>query len=303
MQLVGLPSQLPCPQCRGAMVHLSLAGRMDAVVVDHCEPCRLVWFDRLESVQLVGLGWVALLRELQQGERGPPMALQAGPLACPVCRKPLKTVHNRTRFGHFRVLECTGCQGHLHSHSGLLAERGLVRPLLWPERQALAQQRRALCCLNCGAPADGSGEDCSYCTSPLVMLDLPRLAHALRLRPGRHHEDAPLPAGRPLAWPCRGCGAPLDPSRQITCPQCTQAVVVPSLLDITPLLDAIEAELRADAAPVSRPARRGLKRKRHWQETGLGRIAHWLRPEAAEPQQWLPSALGLLALLAWWTIF
>ena len=43
-------------------------------------------------------------------------------------------------------------------NAGALAERGLVRPLLAPERAALATAQRVLHCFNCGAPADGAGE-------------------------------------------------------------------------------------------------------------------------------------------------
>lgn len=299
--LVGLPGEICCPRCAAPMVHLSLAGRAAPVLVDHCTACRLVWFDSLESVQLAGLGWVALLRELQQPGTGIHEEA-ATTLSCPVCRTALKPVHNSTRFGRFPALECTRCRGHLHSHSGLLAERGLVRPLLPAERRALIEETRTLCCLNCGAPSDGRSEDCSYCTSPLVMIDFPRLAHALRLRPGRHEEPSPAADGQPLAWACRGCGAALDPSRQTSCPQCTHAVVVPSLQEITPLLDAVEVELRsaANAAASARAPARKTPRKRHWSETGLGRLSHWLRPEESDPPalaEWLPGLLLLLFLL------
>lgn len=302
MQLVGLPHQLHCPQCAAPMHHLNLAGRLKQVLVDHCQACRLVWFDPLESVQLVGLGWVALLRELQPGAADPPAHPTATALNCPVCRAALKQVHNRTRFGRFPALECPRCRGHLHSHSGLLAERGLVRPLLRPERLALAEERRTLCCLNCGAPSDGRGEDCSYCASPLVMLDLPRLAHALLLRPGQQDEVAPAPVGRPLAWACRGCGAALDPSRQTACPQCGHALVVPSLLDITPLLDAVEATLQAEVTRNARPRWRPRQRARDWRETGLARLLHRLRPDEDETTSlgWQLAGATLLLLLLWW---
>lgn len=297
------------------MAHLSLAGHAGSpVVVDHCGVCRLVWFDPFESVQLAGLGWIALLRELQQqqqqaGGAQPPPGPPGSPgtaAACPVCRAALKAVHNSTRFGRFPALECPRCRGHLHSHSGLLAERGLVRPLLPPERLALLEERRTLCCLNCGAPSAGRGEDCDYCGSPLVMLDLPRLAHALRLRPGRRDEPAPKPEGRPLAWACRGCGAPLDPSRQTSCPQCRHAVVAPSLLDITALLDAVEFELRADlraAANARAPRRSKTPRRRDWRETGLAGLWDRLRPDEVDEQtagQLLGAAALMLVLLWLW---
>jgi ribosomal protein L40E len=305
MQLVGLPSQIPCPRCAAPMVHLNLDGhRGRTVVVDHCQPCRLVWFDALESVGLGPMGWVRLLAEMQHGSTRDLPASQDAQLGCPSCRAPLKPVHNRTRFGRFLALECPQRHGHLHSHSGLLAERGLVRPLLPPERAALAEEQRRLDCLNCGAPSDGSAESCRHCGSPLVVVDLERLDHALRYRP-LQHGDAPAPAGRHIAWPCRSCGAPLDPSRHAACPQCGHTVVVPSLLDLTPLLKTLEAELQAEAkaaaeaAPAPRPRAR---RARSWRDTGVARLLHLARQDAhagAEEGGWAVIVILVLAALAW----
>jgi len=295
-----------CPQCTKAMTHLALQGHgAQPVMVDHCAACRLVWFDSLESVHLGGLGWIRLLRELQRDAAGEPPVPRSPTLACPVCRAALKPVHNATRYGRFPALECPDRHGHLHGHSGVLAERGLVRPLLGPERRALAEERRALNCLNCGAPydggRDGSGDECRYCASPLVVIDLPRLATALRQRVG-HWSDTPRPDGVPLSWPCRGCGAALDPSREVACTSCGHAVVAPSLLDINPLLTAVEHELRA-AEQAARPYRKKERRPLHWQETGLGMLQRFWRadddprPVDTRPVEWIGwVALALLML-------
>jgi hypothetical protein len=264
----------------------------------------LVWFDTFESVQLSGRGWVQALRELQRGTRHEPSALRPDAMHCPACGSALKAVHNATRYGRFPALECPRQHGHLHSHSGMLAERGLVRPLLGPERQALAEERRTLMCLNCGAACDGSGERCDYCKTPLMVIDLPRLAHALRQRAG-NWSASPRPEGVPMRWECRGCGQPLDPSREVVCGSCGHAVVVPSLLDVTPLLIAVEHELRS-AEVAARPYRRRTPRARHWQETGLGMLHRfWRADEHRSPLDarvvpwlgWLIAALLLLWLL------
>ncbi|MFO1220710.1 MAG: hypothetical protein U1E89_20270 [Burkholderiaceae bacterium] len=275
---------LACPQCARAMDHLTLAGHGAApVVVDHCGPCRLVWFDALESVQLAGLGWVRLLRELQRGARDEPLAPRGTALGCPVCRQPLKSVHNLTRYGRFPALECPQQHGHLHSQAGVLAERGLVRPLLAPERDALARHQRVLHCFNCGARAEGKSEACSYCASPLMVIDVPRLTHALLRKPG-DDTRSPLPDGVPLAWNCHACGAALDPSRDASCPQCGQGVLAPSLVDLNPLLVAIETRLQ-QAEQAARPYHTKPKRPRHWQETGLGMLYRFWRADDDEPRQ------------------
>lgn len=256
------------------------------VHVDHCAACRLVWFDTLESVQLSGLGWVELLRELSrvQGQgpssaSAPPVAARAAAPACPVCEQPLKTVHNRTRWGRFPMQECPAGHGHLNSSAGLLAERGLVRVLLPPERSALLAQRRTLLCLSCGAAADGESDACAWCASPLLVVDLPRLGHALRQR---GPEGAPMPPadGVPLRWPCHACGTTLDPTRAAACPQCGAGVLAPAISDLQPLLDGAEHQLRAEANhPPRRTPRRIEPRERTWRDTHLWRLVRWFRPE------------------------
>jgi Transcription factor zinc-finger len=289
------PAAPACPRCTAPMQHLALPTHgVRPVLLDHCRPCRLVWFDALESLQLDDLGWVRLLRELQQGE-GLPLAQAIAPRrACPRCKEPLKVVHNRTRFGVFAALECPRGDGHLHGHSGLLAEKGLVRPLGLAERRALAAERHALACLNCGGPAEAADDRCSWCGTALVVIDVPRLAHALRLRTGGMG-DSPEGRGHHVAWACHGCGAPLDPGRDTQCPHCEHLVVAQRLPDIEPLLAEAEAELAAAAAATAlRLARypsqqpEALARARAQPEPGpvaVSRRDHWIG--------WLP----LLALL------
>lgn len=277
------------------------------IEVDHCAACRLVWFDTLESVQLAGLGWVELLREMSRDEMrrpaqpathapGPPSSdAGAGPraqalavlpspaarppvLPCPVCTQPLKTVHNRSRWGRFPMQECASGHGHLHTDAGLLAERGLVRPLLAPERGALKAQKRTLHCLSCGGLVDGPAleardpraDECPWCATPLLVVDLPRLGHALRQR-GVEGQPLPPADGVPLRWPCHACGTTLDPTRAAACPQCGAGVLAPSFTDLLPLLDTAEHELRAAANHPPRP-KRGTPPPRTWRDTHLARL-------------------------------
>jgi DNA-directed RNA polymerase subunit RPC12/RpoP len=269
------------------MQHLSLAAHLGRTVqLDHCGGCRLVWFDTLESVNLSPLGWVALLRELQMGSGLVLPEARHATLSCPHCAGPFKTVRNRTRYGAFAALECPSGHGHLHTHTGVLAERGLARPLLPAERDALLRGRKQLACVNCGAPADGQATDCAYCGSPIVVIDLPRLMHALTRR---LNDDSPSPRadGRAVPWHCMACGSALDPARQAQCPACGTAAMAPSLPDVEPLLEAAEAELkspqRAAAAP---PPDRRVPRERRpagWRDTTAYRLREWFRSDEDEP--------------------
>lgn len=277
MQNMAGDSPRPCPQCAAPMAQRRLhahSGR--PVMVDHCAPCRLVWFDALESVQLSGLGWVELLRELTRDEAFDRTPQRPPTMACPVCSEPLKPVHNRSRWGRFPALECPRRHGHLHSDAGALAERGLVRTLLPAERGAIRAQQRVLHCFGCGAAADGDGENCGWCASPLLVIDLPRLAHSLRQR-GPGGDAMPRADGTPLRWPCRSCGTALDPSRTAACPQCGTGVIAPALSDLKPMLDAVEPGLRSAAHHPPKP-KRHVPVRRGWRETTLARILDWFRP-------------------------
>ncbi len=229
-----------------ALVLSSHTGR--SVTVDHCGPCRQIWFEQFESVALDARGWIRLLRQLEAGAARPvaePAAAASGaPLACPACQAALKPVFNQSRFGRFTALECPQHHGHLHGQAGVLAERGLVRPLLGPERKALQEERQRITCFNCGAPADGHDDRCAYCRSPLVVLDLPRLAQSLRARVV-DEGVAPAVPGQALPWRCRSCGTSLDPATDAQCPQCGHLVVSIDLPDLEPLLAAAEAALDA----------------------------------------------------------
>lgn len=75
------------------------------------------------------------------------------------------------------------------------------------------------------------------------MVDMPRLANALRKR--SPSEPLLMPnGGKPVGWSCRGCGAPMDPTRETRCGQCHHAVVASSLEELGPLLDALEDDAR-----------------------------------------------------------
>jgi len=253
-------ARLACPRCRGPMAALVLSSHTGrSVTVDHCGPCRQIWFEQFESVALDARGWIRLLRQLEAGAAQPlggqPEPADVGTaLACPECHAALKPVSNQSRFGRFTALECPQHHGHLHGQAGVLAERGLVRPLGAQERKALQEERQRITCFNCGAPADGRDERCGYCRSPLVVIDLPRLMHSLKARVV-NEGLAPAVPGQALPWRCRSCGTSLDPATHAQCPQCAHLVVSIDLPDIEPLLQAAEAALDAPPHPRAAPRR------------------------------------------------
>ena len=273
-----------------------------SVPTDLCPHCNLVWFDDFESVRLSGLGWVGLLREMQSAVADAFTGPLKTSLGCPRCSGALKPVHNLTRFGRFAALECPQRHGHLQTFSLLLAERGLVRLLGRSDLQALTQEGRAPTCLNCGAgigEAGRSSERCAHCDSPLVVIDMPNLMAALLVR---HSEPLPQEAAARVAWPCRGCGAPMEPTHSARCEQCQHPVVMPSFLDLRPLLDKVEPLLRAALPRAARAHGEKLKAMRGDHRTTA---THRYLRVLFHPGDWLPSRFGwgVLAaglVLGWW---
>lgn len=298
-------SALRCAQCGRPMHQALLAGHYERrVEVDLCEPCRLVWFDDRESLNLSGLGWIDLLDRLQHDQ--PSLHAWAGrPLACARCAKPLKTAHNQTRYGRFVSHVCAERHGALQSQAMLLAERGFVRAPTLGERAAMAAEKRAWSCLNCGAPIEGDDAPCAWCKTPILLVDLPRLADALR--PLARHRDT-VSAGRLDAWACHACGQALDPTTQACCPQCGHLVVAPRVADLKPLLALLRRQWQSWLDPVQRPAP-GPVPGDPAISTRLQRLSGPWRPRrSALPQiDWMPFKLWLatgfvLAVLWAWVL-
>jgi hypothetical protein len=236
---------LACPGCAAPMRPLPLpAADGRTLALDHCAPCRLVWFDAFEFGALGRAGWAALLLTMAEaGDSGaivPPSSLLPRTGRCPRCDAALQPAHDRTRFGRFAGLACPRGHGEARRDGALLASRGLFRPLRPIEYAALERENRALSCQGCGAALARGAHACSHCDAPVVVVDLQRLAAALGLRDAidldRH--AGPPDATPPRLWSCHGCGAPLDPTRQATCAQCRHPVVAPQLGDLRPLFAA-----------------------------------------------------------------
>jgi hypothetical protein len=223
-------------------------------------------------------------------------------LACVRCQSPLKAVRNLTRFGRSAAQECPQGHGHYQGYSLLLAERGLVRPVYQHDRQALRTQGRSLCCLNCGAQLDSAAQECGYCTSPVVLVDVPRLTQALLLRFGDALElTAPA---QQLGVACIGCGQALDPTQDIRCSHCDQSVALPQLHLLTPLLDHIEPILRGRLPRQARPWGERLRRLQgDVRETQLYRLLQHLRGPPLLPGEYDPANMTAWVLMGCFLIW
>lgn len=305
-----------CSHCKQPMQPVELPGHYGRQVeIDICSGCHLVWFDSLESVRLSGLGWLRMLRRMEAAHRVEHRRLD-GAMGCARCSRPLKLVHNQTAFGRSTARECPQGHGQYQSFNLLLAERGLIRPVLPSDLAAARKAGRVVCCVNCGGDVGRAADAiCPWCASPIALLDVARLIRALApglalSRDGAEADAAGGGSPQHLAWPCAGCGAPVDPSRHDACPGCGHAVLAPTLAEVLPLLDRLEPELDALRGSVQAadcpvlPARLAKQRidalersrvKVPWQDAP--------QPEEPDDEQLRrrlgPAVVGL-GLLLWW---
>ena len=302
----------PCPACRQRLQLLPLPGpHGQAVDVEHCHDCRLVWFDPLELDGIAQPGWVALLLAMETARRhtnvAPAPFTENG--QCPRCHSVLKPQQQVSSHGRYTALACPQGHGQAQRDGALLASRGLFRPLLLAERVALATEARQLFCLPCGAPLDGGAERCLACDSAATVFDLPRLAAAVGLKPQRRHATAGAqpPADAPLMpWPCHACGAALDAMAHTHCVQCRHPVLAPLLADLLPLLRTAQAQ-HEDAVPAA--ARGALRNMPTGQRARIGRLTGRAEHRAAvellelrfwQRWRWVVAAFCVLCLMAWW---
>ncbi|WP_428417964.1 hypothetical protein [Methylibium sp.] len=306
---------LVCGNCQGPMQVLALRGHYgQAVEVDLCAPCHLVWFDVIESARLNGPAILALIGHMAQAQ-----SLAHQPLreraACPRCRSGLKTVHNRSRWGRSLQLECSARHGAYQSFAEFLFEKGLVRPMSSADRAALIRRDGRIDCVNCGAPIAGGDAQCGHCRSVPSLLDVARLARALD--PEGATEDHPVhaTAAHRGALQCGACGAALPPGQAMQCAQCGATLAVSRLADAHRQVQVLAPLLQAHA---EKPAPHTVARRMAALSADLPRQREWIlrmRADTAgrhgddedddELLSWStwrtnPLRAVFIALLLWW---
>jgi uncharacterized protein YbaR (Trm112 family) len=145
------------------------------VVIDLCYPCRSIWFDGLELLQLAPGSTLRLLALVHE-HRGEERPLPAGPGRCPRCRQPLAPTADAQRGTRFHYARCPADHGRFITFFEFLRAKNFVRPLSAGELAQLRQRLQVVACSSCGAPVDiDRGAACPYCRAPLSMLDAGQL--------------------------------------------------------------------------------------------------------------------------------
>lgn len=311
-------AQLACGNCGQPMQRQQLAGHYgQSIEIDLCAPCHLLWFDSLESVRLTGASLLELVGAMA-GAHGTPHHALGNHVRCPRCRGELKIVHNRSRWGATRQLECLRGHGAWQTFAQFLSEKGYVRELTAADRLALLQADAALACVNCGAPLASTQAACTYCGSLAGLVDVARLARALDPDDATERAAVRRTATQRHVFTCHACGAAAAEGTALRCAACGATLASPDLRQAYGALRTLEPALRAHAqqpAPHVRARRlqalRGdIERRRQWvqqMEQSAGAAAADEAPAdprtplfGRQPPAWLRAlAWGLVALLVY----
>jgi hypothetical protein len=160
-----------CPGCGQPMQQHNVEGNYGVhIVINACHFCSALWFDQKEHLQLTPGSTLELIRLL--GARADPRPALSRELACPRCSERLVNtvdIQRNTRFNYFR---CPQNDGHFITLFQFLREKNIVRALDVRQINELRKTVKVIRCSNCGAPVSLESESsCSYCQSPISMID------------------------------------------------------------------------------------------------------------------------------------
>jgi hypothetical protein len=314
---------LACSNCGAPLRALSLPGHYGSTVqIDLCAPCHLVWFDVVESARLSGPGLLALIGEMAAAQALAHQPLRPG-IGCPHCHQPVRTVHNRTRWGPSLQLECPQRHGAWQTFGQFLNEKGLLRPMSSADRARALQRPEGWHCVNCGGALGAADTACPWCTAVPAVVDVARLARALDPEGATAAHAVHRAGARASALACQACGAALPPNATWHCPHCGATLTAPGLAEAHRQVSALGPALQAHA---ERPAPQIVQQRLAAQSAGLDRqreraaamqaeadarsgrhlepVEHGLDSSALGALRRLPRwaawLLGALLVLLWW---
>lgn len=181
------------------MAELRLAAHYGReAVVDHCDGCGGVWFDRLESQQLTPGGTLRLLDRMADVKPSASGAVARRP-RCVRCQRSLREVTDSQRDTRFTYHACSEGHGRFISAYQLLREKHLVRELSTQELLQLRAAVQQINCVNCGAPVSLSGTSaCPHCQTPVSTVDPAQLRRELDALRERDHPRSAIDPTLPV---------------------------------------------------------------------------------------------------------
>ena len=158
--------------------------------IDLCSPCRALWFDGYESLQLTPGATLALLKTIHDAERENALPLAAR-LACPRCSSALALTRDLARTTRFSYYRCPRGHGRFTPFMQFLLEKSFVRPLPPAEIERLRRAVGTVRCNGCGAAIDLADDAaCPYCRAPIAVLDPDALARTVEALSAAESIDA-----------------------------------------------------------------------------------------------------------------
>ena len=173
---------ISCPNCRNDTTTLTLPvfSQPQAIDVEACEACMLLWFDHSASVGLKPQSVIELFKFIGARAAASRMPLAAN-FSCPRCTRSLTFTHDlqrSTRFTHWR---CPEDKGQLITFHQFLCQKNFVRTPTLAEIAKLRETIRMVTCSQCGAPVDLTRESvCNHCGTAIALIDPDGATKALR---------------------------------------------------------------------------------------------------------------------------
>jgi DNA-directed RNA polymerase subunit RPC12/RpoP len=147
--------------------------------LDVCWDCHAIWFDQYESSALAPRSVIELFRLIHE-HRERPVHTLADSMACPRCRFRLLLTQDIQRTNRITYHRCPNAHGRLSTFFQFLREKQFVRSLSRPEIETLRATVKQVRCSGCGAFVDLARDAaCSYCRSPISVLDAAAVDKAL----------------------------------------------------------------------------------------------------------------------------
>lgn len=217
-----------CSNCGKPLQRIGLSGRDYGLIhIDLCESCTLIWFDNNESDRLSRAGLVELISIISKNLQQPrDTSAQKGDLNCPECHAHLRSHSIRTLHGNFSRMQCPQEHGAYQTYLSFFAELGFFRPITWDDIARLSAAGKSIHCIQCGAEQPHQPQTkCSFCHSPVGILDPDRMARSLDVENTGWHIPSQQPATH---WQtnCPTCGVSVDFVKHLSCPNC-QSVLPP----------------------------------------------------------------------------
>ncbi len=161
-----------CSSCNSAMERVTLASHMGTTVeIDVCWPCRVIWFDNLESASLSPGSVIELFKRIHMARDGNRNFLKSV-TGCPICATTLKNTSDLGKSGRFSYARCENCHGRLISFVQFLREKSFIRSLQPHEISALSVTVKQIRCSSCGGPINlESDKACTHCGAAISVLD------------------------------------------------------------------------------------------------------------------------------------